>query len=83
MEFVSHYFRSQKHVTTFDISVDIFPKAWPIVLPANPFVGFIDAKMTYKKVIIVFIEILTVDNPKHVRQAIMMEYPIYILSIIL
>ena len=51
--FVSDCFWTQAYVTTFDISLNISWEGQPIVFPANKVFGFIDAKMSYQKVVVV------------------------------
>ena len=42
-----HCFQSQIDVAAFDIGLDIFPEARPIVFPADELFCFIDIEITY------------------------------------
>ena len=53
IKFMSNYLWTQAYVTAFDISLNIFSKAWPIVFLANEVFDFIDTKMSCQKVVVV------------------------------
>ena len=44
---VFDYLWAQTYVTAFDIGLNIFLEAQPIVFPANEVLGFINTKMFY------------------------------------
>ena len=44
---------AQAYVTAFDIGLNVFSEAQPIVFPADEVLSFIDAKMSYQKVVVV------------------------------
>ena len=52
IKLVSNCLWTQTYVTTFDIILNIFSEAWLIVFLANEVLGFIDAKMSYQRVIV-------------------------------
>ena len=52
IELVSDRFCNQAYLTAFDIGLNISLKARPIVFPANKVFSFIDAKMSYQRIIV-------------------------------
>ena len=42
---MSDYFQSQTNIIAFDIGLDVFLKAWPIVFPRNKLSSFIETKV--------------------------------------
>ena len=59
---LSHHFRAQTHVTAFDIGLDIFSEARPIVFTTDKLFCFIDTKMAYQRVIVMFADELSSNN---------------------
>ena len=45
-------FWAQAYLTAFDISLNVFLEAWPIVFLANEVLGYINAKMTCQRVVV-------------------------------
>ena len=59
---MSHRVRSQTIVTSFDIVFNILSQAWPIVFPSNQLSCLFNAKMSYKRIIVVMTYHLKADN---------------------
>ena len=59
---MSDCFWTQTYVTAFDIGLNIFLEAWPIVFPTNKILGFINTKMFYQKVVVVSTDELCLDG---------------------
>ena len=57
-----HHFWTQTYITAFDIGLNIFLETWPIVFPANKILGFIDAKMSCQKIVMLSINELCLND---------------------
>ena len=56
------YFQSQTNVAAFDISFNIFSDVWPIIFPINELSSFIDAKVSYQRVVVVQVQTVALSN---------------------
>ena len=59
---VSDCLWAQAYVTAFDISLNIFLEARPIVFSADKVLGFINTKMSCQRVVIVLTDKLYLDS---------------------
>lgn len=59
---ISDNFQYQIYIAAFDISFNVSLQAQPIVFPADQLFSFFDSKIIYKKVIMMLVDKLEVDN---------------------
>lgn len=57
-----YHFQSQADVTAFNIGFNVFLKAWLEIFLANQLSSFINSKITCKKVIMMPIDHLEIDD---------------------
>ena len=62
IELVFDCFWAQAYVTTFDIGLNIFLEAWPIVLLADEILDFTNTKMFCLRVVVVSTDKLCLDG---------------------
>ena len=65
--FVSDCLWTQAYVTAFNIGVNISLEARPIVFPADEVLGFIDAKMSYQRVVVMLTDDLCSNDFRYKR----------------
>lgn len=57
-----NYFQSQTNVITLNIGLNVFFEAQLQIFLINKFLTFFDFKMTYEKVVIIFVDELKINN---------------------
>ena len=62
MELMSDCLWAEAYVTTFDIGLNVFLEARPIVFLADKILDFIDVKMSYQRLVVVSIDKLCLDG---------------------
>lgn len=80
MELMFHCFQSTIDATALSIGLNICSQAWPMIFWANPLFGFINYKMTHKKVVVIPVNEFKMDDLKYVTEALIIEYFIDILQ---
>ena len=60
-------FWTQAYITAFDIGLNIFSEARPIVFPTDEVFGFIDTKMSCQRVIVMSTDDLCLNDFKYKR----------------
>ena len=74
-------FWCQTNVTSSDIILHVFPQAWPIIFPADQLYGLINAKMPYKKIIVLMTYHLGADDLWDIWEPLVLEHSLNVLSI--
>ena len=59
---VSDCLWTQAYITAFDIGLNVFSEAWPMVFVTNEVLGFINVKMSYQRVVVMSTDELCSDG---------------------
>ena len=49
---IPHRFQCQIQVIALDVGLDIVPEGWPVVLPSQPLVDILNAKMSHQRIVV-------------------------------
>ena len=67
IKLVSDYFWTQVYITAFDLGLNIFLEVWPIVIPADEVLGFIDTKIFCQRVVMILTDDLCLNGFRYKR----------------
>ena len=75
---MSDCLQSLTNVTSSDITLDVFSQARPIVFPADQLFYLVNAKMPYKRIIMVTIYYLGADDLWYIWEFLVLEHSVNI-----